>query len=68
MRGFVISAAFAFAFVTAFGQAGDDGSIFEVASVRPARSGNADQAISGGPGTANPGRVTFRWRCAGGCV
>jgi len=63
MRGFVISAAFAFAFVTAFGQAsgqaGDDGTTFEVASVRPARSGNGDQAISGGPGTANPGRITF---------
>src|SRR5580692_4117747 len=60
MRGFVISAAFVAARVAAFSQTADDSTTFEVASVRPSPHSNAsDQAISGGPGTGNPGRLTF---------
>jgi len=63
MRGFVIPAALIFACASALGQAsvqaGNSDVTFEVASVRPARSGSGDQAISGGPGTGNPGRLTF---------
>jgi uncharacterized protein (TIGR03435 family) len=61
MRGFVVSAALVFAFVSqASAQTGDDNTTFEVASVRPSpHSNSGDQAIIGGPGTANPGRMTF---------
>ena len=63
MRGFVIPAAVVFACASALGQAsaqaGNGDVTFEVASVRPARSGSGDQVISGGPGTGNPGRLTF---------
>jgi uncharacterized protein (TIGR03435 family) len=61
MRGFVVSAgAFAFAFSAALGQTpaqvADPSVTFDVAAVRPARS-NGEQAFSGGPGTASPGRI-----------
>jgi uncharacterized protein (TIGR03435 family) len=65
MRAFVISAgSLIFACGAALGQAsvqvGDGDVTFEVASVRPsAHSSSGDQAIGGGPGTANPGRLTF---------
>ncbi len=68
MRGFVIPAALIFTCRATIGQqlgpapvqAGAGDGTCEVASVRPpAHSGSGDQAISGGPGTANPGRLTF---------
>ena len=65
MRGFIIFAgAFVLACGAALGQAsgqGQDSDItFEVASVRPSpHSSSGDQAITGGPGTANPGRITL---------
>jgi uncharacterized protein (TIGR03435 family) len=64
MRGFMVSAgAFVFACAAALGQApaqvADSSVTFDVAAVRPARSGGGEQSFGGGPGTANPGRVTY---------
>jgi uncharacterized protein (TIGR03435 family) len=63
MRGFAVSAG---AFALACGavlaqtspQTADSTVTFEVAAVRPARSGGGEQSFSGGPGTASPGRFT----------
>jgi uncharacterized protein (TIGR03435 family) len=63
MRGFLIPAAFFMACGAVLGQAaaqaGAGGPEFEVASVRPAKSSDGDQTLSGGPGTGNPGRMMY---------
>jgi uncharacterized protein (TIGR03435 family) len=61
MRGVIIFAgAIALGCGSASGQAKDSDITFEVASVRPSAHGSGgDQAITGGPGTSNPGRLTF---------
>jgi uncharacterized protein (TIGR03435 family) len=64
MRGFIISAgAFVLACSAGLGQtpaqAADASVTFDVAAVRPARSSGGDQAFSGGPGTASPGRINY---------
>src|ERR1700683_1093094 len=64
MRGFIISAgAFVFACGAALGQAqaqvADASVTFDVAAVRPARASGGEQACSGGPGTASPGRINY---------
>ncbi len=60
MRGFVVSAgAFVLGCGAVWGQAADASVTFDVAAVRPARAGGGEQAVSGGPGTANPGRINY---------
>ena len=64
MRGFIVSAgAFVVACSAALGQTpaqvADGRVTFEVAAVRSARGSGGEQAFSGGPGTASPGRITY---------
>jgi len=61
MRAILGTAVFLAAFGLAFGQAADSKLMFEVASVKPAGPlvPGAGGGMRGGPGTADPGRVTF---------
>jgi uncharacterized protein (TIGR03435 family) len=62
MRELVVCAgALLLACGAALGQAptADASVTFDVAAVRPARSSGGEQSVSGGPGTANPGRIMY---------